>query len=77
MTARFGLQKFTLNFRMPSESRQIVALKIFREDILHGGFVQIEAVTPYEYQQRGRGVTIWFGYHETPYGLAFVAQTPH
>jgi AraC family transcriptional regulator of adaptative response/methylated-DNA-[protein]-cysteine methyltransferase len=43
---------------------------------LYDHFVQIEAVTPSEYQQKGQGVTILFGYHETPYGLAFVAQTP-
>jgi AraC family transcriptional regulator of adaptative response/methylated-DNA-[protein]-cysteine methyltransferase len=43
---------------------------------LYDHFVQIEAVTPSEFLQKGRGVRIEFGYHETPYGLAFVAQTP-
>jgi AraC family transcriptional regulator of adaptative response/methylated-DNA-[protein]-cysteine methyltransferase len=42
---------------------------------LYDHFVQIEAVTPSEYASKGQGVTIVFGYHETPYGLAFVAQT--
>lgn len=42
---------------------------------LYDHFVQIEAVTPSEYRQKGRGLSIVFGYHETPYGLAFVAQT--
>jgi len=42
---------------------------------LYDHFVQIEAVTPSEYRQKGQGLTIVFGYHETPYGLAFVAQT--
>jgi AraC family transcriptional regulator of adaptative response/methylated-DNA-[protein]-cysteine methyltransferase len=42
---------------------------------LYDHFVQIEAVTPSEFLQKGRGVRIEFGYHETPYGLAFVAQT--
>lgn len=42
---------------------------------LYDHFVQIEAVTPSEYRQKGQDLTIVFGYHETPYGLAFVAQT--
>jgi AraC family transcriptional regulator of adaptative response/methylated-DNA-[protein]-cysteine methyltransferase len=42
---------------------------------LYDHFVQIEAVTPSEFLQKGRGVRIEYGYHETPYGLAFVAQT--
>jgi AraC family transcriptional regulator of adaptative response/methylated-DNA-[protein]-cysteine methyltransferase len=42
---------------------------------LYDHFVQIEAVTPSEFLRKGRGVRIEFGYHETPYGLAFVAQT--
>lgn len=43
---------------------------------LYDHFVQIEAVTPSEYRQKGQGLTIVCGYHETPYGLAFVAKTP-
>lgn len=43
---------------------------------LYDHFVQIEAVTPSEYRQQGLGLRIVFGYHQTPYGLAFVAQTP-
>ena len=42
---------------------------------LYDHFVQIEAVTPSEYKQAGRGLNIVYGYHETPYGEAFIALT--
>lgn len=42
---------------------------------LYDHFVQIEAVTPSEYQQRGKDLRIVFGYHDTCYGQAFVAKT--
>lgn len=42
---------------------------------LYDHFVQIDAVTPSEYCNKGEGVTITFGCHETPYGLAFIART--
>lgn len=42
---------------------------------LYDHFVQIEAVTPSEYRQAGHGLIIEYGYHETPYGLAFIALT--
>lgn len=42
---------------------------------LYDHFVQIEAVTPSEFKQKGQGLNIVFGYHTTPYGLVFLAQT--
>lgn len=42
---------------------------------LYDHFVQIEAVTPSEYRNKGEGLTIVCGFHQTPYGLAFLAQT--
>ncbi|HHP7232640.1 MAG TPA: bifunctional transcriptional activator/DNA repair enzyme AdaA [Xenococcaceae cyanobacterium] len=42
---------------------------------LYDHFVKIEAVTPSEYKQAGQGLTIFYGFHETPYGEAFVALT--
>src|SRR5690606_30064869 len=42
---------------------------------LHDLFVQIEAATPGEVKQRGRGLTITYGYHPTPLGVLMVAQT--
>jgi AraC family transcriptional regulator of adaptative response/methylated-DNA-[protein]-cysteine methyltransferase len=42
---------------------------------LHDLFVTCEAVTPGEYKQRGRGVTIRYGFHHSPFGECLVAQT--
>ncbi|ELI6433875.1 bifunctional transcriptional activator/DNA repair enzyme AdaA [Aeromonas salmonicida] len=43
---------------------------------LYDHFVQLEAVTPGEYKQRGSGLVIDHGVHDTPFGQAFVALTP-
>ncbi|HHO2167741.1 TPA: bifunctional transcriptional activator/DNA repair enzyme AdaA [Aeromonas hydrophila] len=43
---------------------------------LYDHFVQLEAVTPGEYKQRGAGLVIDHGVHHTPFGQAFVALTP-
>ncbi|WP_279485643.1 bifunctional transcriptional activator/DNA repair enzyme AdaA [Aeromonas veronii] len=43
---------------------------------LYDHFVQLEAVTPGEYKQRGAGLVIDHGVHGTPFGQAFVALTP-
>lgn len=42
---------------------------------LHDHFVQLEAVTPGEYKNRGQGVEIEYGIHRTPLGRMFVATT--
>lgn len=42
---------------------------------LHGHFVTLDAVTPGEYRNRGRGVTIRHGVHASPFGELFVALT--
>lgn len=42
---------------------------------LYDHFVQLEAVTPGEYKQRGVGLVIDHGVHDTPFGQAFVALT--
>lgn len=42
---------------------------------LHDHFVQLEAVTPGEYKNRGREVNIEYGVHPTPLGPMFVAMT--
>lgn len=42
---------------------------------LYDHFVQLEAVTPGEYKQRGAGLVIDHGVHDTPFGKAFVALT--
>lgn len=40
---------------------------------LHDLFVSVEAVTPGEYKSRGAGLTIRYGWHDTPFGPALVA----
>lgn len=42
---------------------------------LHDHFVQLEAVTPGEYKNRGKQVHIEYGVHHTPLGHMFVAVT--
>lgn len=42
---------------------------------LHDLFVTFDAVTPGEYQQRGAGVLITYGLHETPFGSCLLATT--
>ncbi len=42
---------------------------------LHDLFVNCEAVTPGEYKQRGEGLTIWYGFHPSPFGECLLAVT--
>lgn len=43
---------------------------------LHDLFVTLEAVTPGEFKSGGRGLEVRWGFHESPFGTAFVATTP-
>lgn len=43
---------------------------------LHDHFVRVEAMTPGEYKQKGVGLSIRHGCHETPFGPALIAVTP-
>jgi AraC family transcriptional regulator of adaptative response/methylated-DNA-[protein]-cysteine methyltransferase len=38
-------------------------------------FTTLEAVTPQEYKQKGSGIRIEYGVHETPFGLALIGVT--
>jgi AraC family transcriptional regulator of adaptative response/methylated-DNA-[protein]-cysteine methyltransferase len=42
---------------------------------LHDLVVNAEAVTPGEYQRRGEGLTIRYGFHPTPFGECVIALT--
>lgn len=42
---------------------------------LHDLFVSVEAMTPGEFKQGGRGLTIAFGIHQTPFGDCLLATT--
>lgn len=43
---------------------------------LHDLFVTLEAVTPGEFKSGGRGLSLRWGFHDTPFGTALVATTP-
>lgn len=42
---------------------------------LHDLFVNLEAMSPGEYQQGGRGMVIGYGIHDTPFGKSLIATT--
>jgi AraC family transcriptional regulator of adaptative response/methylated-DNA-[protein]-cysteine methyltransferase len=42
---------------------------------LHDLFVTFEAITPGEYKQRGAGLDIAYGFHDTPFGQCLLATT--
>jgi len=42
---------------------------------LYDHFVQLEAVTPSEYKRAGQNLTLYYGFHESPYGQVFVVLT--
>jgi len=42
---------------------------------LHDLFVSAESVTPGEYKNRGRGLALSYGWHESPFGDCLIAQT--
>ncbi|MGD8855074.1 MAG: methylated-DNA--[protein]-cysteine S-methyltransferase [Chloroflexota bacterium] len=43
---------------------------------LHDLFITFEAMTPGEYKRLGEGVTIQYGFHDTPFGRCLLATTP-
>ena len=42
---------------------------------LHDLFVNVEAMTPGEYKHRGRGLTILYGAHPSPFGQCLILRT--
>ncbi|NEP80437.1 MAG: methylated-DNA--[protein]-cysteine S-methyltransferase [Okeania sp. SIO3B3] len=42
---------------------------------LHDLFVNLEAVSPGEYKEGGRGMIIYYGLHDTPFGKSLIATT--
>lgn len=42
---------------------------------LHDHFVQLEAVTPGEFKQKGQNLQLDYGVHATPFGPLFIAMT--
>jgi AraC family transcriptional regulator of adaptative response/methylated-DNA-[protein]-cysteine methyltransferase len=43
---------------------------------LHDLFVSVEAMTPGEFKKQGRGLSISYGVHSTPFGKALIALSP-
>jgi len=43
---------------------------------LYDHFIQLEAVTPGEFRQKGSSIHIHYGTYQTPFGDVFVAETP-
>jgi AraC family transcriptional regulator, regulatory protein of adaptative response / methylated-DNA-[protein]-cysteine methyltransferase len=42
---------------------------------LHDLFVTLEAVTPGEFKARGRGITLWHGQADSPFGTALIVRS--
>lgn len=42
---------------------------------LHDLFVTHEAISPGEFKRQGAGITIWYGFHATPFGDCLLALT--
>jgi AraC family transcriptional regulator of adaptative response/methylated-DNA-[protein]-cysteine methyltransferase len=42
---------------------------------VHDLFTTVDAVTPQEYKSEGKGVTITYGFHQTPFGDCFIGVT--
>jgi AraC family transcriptional regulator of adaptative response/methylated-DNA-[protein]-cysteine methyltransferase len=42
---------------------------------VHDLFVTIEGVTPMQYKTRGSQLSIYYGYHASPFGMCFIAVT--
>lgn len=42
---------------------------------LHDLFVTLEAVTPGEFKSKGKGIEIFYGFHESPFGICLIGLT--
>lgn len=42
---------------------------------LHDHFVHLDAITPGQFKSKGRGLSIQYGMHDTPFGITFIAMT--
>ena len=75
------IQFLTLEYakKVLSESRSIFEAS-FQAGLsgpsrLHDLFVNIEAVTPGEFRDRGEGLRIYYGFHQSPFGSYMLAVT--
>ncbi|MDT8398122.1 MAG: methylated-DNA--[protein]-cysteine S-methyltransferase [Pseudomonadales bacterium] len=82
VTPKRFLQVLTLERakRLLDESQSVLMasenLGLSSASRLYDHFVQLEAVTPGEYRLGGAGLKLVYGWHDTPFGRAFIALTP-
>jgi AraC family transcriptional regulator of adaptative response/methylated-DNA-[protein]-cysteine methyltransferase len=75
------LQILTLEHgkRLLDESRSLLEVSesvgLSSSSRLHDHFVQLEAVTPGQFKQKGKDLRIDYGVHATPFGSMFIAVT--
>jgi len=75
------LQYLTVDFLKTKllESRNIVEAAeeagLSSQSRVYDLFTTLEAVTPQEYKQKGGGLQIEYGFHETPFGIGLVGVT--
>jgi AraC family transcriptional regulator of adaptative response/methylated-DNA-[protein]-cysteine methyltransferase len=75
------LQYLTVDFLKSKllESRNIVEAAgeagLSSQSRVYDLFTTLEAVTPQEYKQKGSGIRIEYGFHETPFGAALIGAT--
>lgn len=75
------LQYLTVDFLKTKllESRNIVEAAeqagLSSQSRVYDLFTTLEAVTPQEYKQKGGGLRIEYGFHETPFGIALIGVT--
>jgi len=75
------LQFLTVDFLKTKilESRNIVEAAeeagLSSQSRVYDLFTTLEAVTPQEYKQKGGGLRIEYGFHETPFGVALIGVT--
>jgi AraC family transcriptional regulator of adaptative response/methylated-DNA-[protein]-cysteine methyltransferase len=75
------LQFLTMNYakQLLAESRSLLDTTyeagLSSPGRLHDLFITLEAVTPGEYKQKGAGLTIPYGFHQTPFGECLLGMT--
>jgi AraC family transcriptional regulator of adaptative response/methylated-DNA-[protein]-cysteine methyltransferase len=75
------LQYLTVDFLKTKllESRNIVEAAeeagLSSQSRVYDLFTTLEAVTPHEYKQKGGGLRVEYGFHETPFGVALIGVT--
>lgn len=62
-------------YELPNLQTAAEAVGFSTQSRVYDLFVQIEGVTPGEFREAGLGLNIQYGYHNTPFGLCFLAKT--